>query len=190
MFIFLILLAAILVALLRGGNLMRFADLKIRWSILIIAGFLLQVLVFSEFWQTNEALRGFTPHAYLGSLLLLLIALAVNYRIPGILFLGLGFFSNAITIVLNGGFMPASQAALALAGLPHLAPGQTSNNSIGMSADTRLWFLSDIFAIPAGLPLPNVFSVGDVLIAIGAVYLIQKTMVEPSTSPNKKLAEQ
>jgi hypothetical protein len=33
---------------------------------------------------------------------------------------------------------------------------------------TRLWFLGDVFAIPAGWPLANVFSVGDVLILLGA----------------------
>ena len=180
MFIFLILLAAILVALLRGGSLMRFAELEIRWSGLFIAGFLLQVLVFADFWQTRDVLRQFTPLAYLASLALVLVALLVNRHIPGIVLLGLGFFSNALVIALNGGFMPASPSALTIAGLPPLAPGQTSNNSIGMSPDTRLWFLGDIFAIPRGLPFPNIFSIGDVLIAIGAVYLIQRVMVQPA----------
>lgn len=180
MFIFLILLAAILVALVRGGSLMRFAELEIRWSGVIIAGFLLQVLVFSDFWQTYDTLRQFTPLAYLASLALLLFALLLNRHIPGILLLGLGFLSNSIAIVANGGFMPASPSALALTGLPPLAPGQTSNNSIGMGAETRLWFLGDIFAIPRGLPFPNIFSIGDVLIVIGAVYLIQKVMVRSS----------
>ena len=180
MFIFLILLAAILVALLRGGSLMRFAELEIRWSGLFIAGFLLQVLVFSDFWQTRDILRQFTPLAYLASLALVLVALLVNRHIPGIVLLGLGFLSNSLAIASNGGFMPASPSALTIAGLPLLAPGQTSNNSIGMSPDTRLWFLGDIFAIPRGLPFPNIFSIGDVLIAIGAVYLIQRVMVPPS----------
>lgn len=180
MFIFLILLAAILIALLRGGSLMHFAELEIRWSGVIIAGFLLQVLVFSDFWQTHDTFRQLTPFAYLASLALLLIALLLNRHIPGIFLLGLGFLSNSIAIVANGGFMPASPSALALAGLPLLAPGQTSNNSIGMGAETRLWFLGDIFAIPRGLPFPNIFSIGDVLIAIGAVYLIQTVMVRPS----------
>jgi hypothetical protein len=180
MFIFLILIAAILLALLRGGNLLRMADLEIRWKILILGGFLLQVVVFSNFWQANDVLKNLAPPAYLLSLFLLMIALAKNYRVPGMIFLGLGFLSNSITIALNGGFMPASPFALEAAGMPPLAPGQTSNNSIGMGPNTVLWFLGDIFAIPRGMPLPNIFSIGDVLIAIGAVYLIQKVMV-PST---------
>lgn len=180
MFIFLILLAAILIALFRGGSLMRFAELEIRWSGVIIAGFLLQVLVFSDFWQTHNTLRPFTPLAYLASLALLLIALLLNRHIPGIVLLGLGFLSNSIAIAANGGFMPASPSALTIAGLPPLAPGQTSNNSIGMGADTQLWFLGDIFAIPRSLPFPNIFSIGDVLIAIGAVYLILKVMIPHS----------
>ena len=31
----------------------------------------------------------------------------------------------------------------------------------------RLGFLGDVFAIPAGFPLANVFSIGDVLIVLG-----------------------
>jgi hypothetical protein len=39
----------------------------------------------------------------------------------------------------------------------------------------RLWFLGDVFAIPASWPLANVFSVGDLLIAIGCVWTILAT---------------
>ena len=39
----------------------------------------------------------------------------------------------------------------------------------------RLWFLGDVFAIPASWPLANVFSVGDVLIALGAAWAILAT---------------
>jgi hypothetical protein len=38
--------------------------------------------------------------------------------------------------------------------------------------DPRLAFLGDVFAIPRGWPLANVFSVGDVLIAVGAVVAV------------------
>jgi hypothetical protein len=38
--------------------------------------------------------------------------------------------------------------------------------------DPRLAFLGDVFAIPRGWPLANVFSVGDVLIAVGVVVAV------------------
>ena len=38
--------------------------------------------------------------------------------------------------------------------------------------DPRLAFLGDVFYIPASWPLSNVFSVGDVLIALGVAWAI------------------
>jgi lipoprotein signal peptidase len=67
------------------------------------------------------------------------------------------------------------------AGLSVLLPGQVSSNSIGMGSSTVLFFLCDIFALPKGSIFSNIFSVGDVLIAVGAVILTQKALF---TSPN------
>jgi hypothetical protein len=97
--------------------------------------------------------------------------------------IALGFGLNFLVIARNGGYMPASAEARAFAGLTPLAPGQIDNNSIGMGADTHLPFLSDIFAIPSLLPFANVFSIGDVLIALGAGYLIQKAMPPHPPAP-------
>jgi hypothetical protein len=40
--------------------------------------------------------------------------------------------------------------------------------------------LTDVYAVPAGIPLANVFSVGDVLIGIGIVAVIALGMRRPS----------
>jgi hypothetical protein len=121
--------------------------------------------------------------------LLLLVALVYNYRLPGISVITLGFFFNFIAIALNGGYMPASPTAMEAAGRAVLLPGQISSNSIGMGPETILFFLSDVFAIPRGFIFPNVFSIGDIMIAIGAVILTQKGLVpsptQPSQSPQK-----
>ena len=179
MFIFVILIAAILVALLRGGKITHLADLNFQWRGLILVGFLIQIIIFNDFWQKNPTLQPFTSLAYIISLALLMLALAKNHTIPGMLILTLGFFFNALAITLNGGFMPASLDAWTTAGFSPLAPGELHNNSIGMSPGTLVPFLGDIFAIPKGFIFPNVFSIGDVIISIGAVILIQKTMVKP-----------
>lgn len=180
MFILLILGASLILALVRGGRLDQLALLQIRWRGVILAGFLVQVLVFSEFWQTQSELRATTPFAYSFSLGLLLAALAVNIRLPGLALITIGFCLNVLVIALNGGYMPSSESARALGGLSHLEPGQTTSNSVGSGPDTRLAFLGDIFAIPRGFLFPNVFSPGDVLIAVGAFYLIQRAMVRPA----------
>jgi hypothetical protein len=180
MFILLILGVSLILALVRGGRLDQLALLQIRWRGVILTGFLIQVLVFSEFWQAQSELRAMTPFAYILSLGLLLAALAANIRLPGLALITLGFCLNLLVIALNGGYMPSSESARALGGLSHLEPGQITSNSVANGPDTRLAFLGDIFAIPRGFLFPNVFSLGDVLIAVGAFYLIQRAMVRPA----------
>ena len=70
--------------------------------------------------------------------------------------------------------MPADANAMELAGLP---PGDHANSVV--LADPALRPLTDIFALPAWLPMANVFSIGDVLIAVGIVWTIAATMRRP-----------
>jgi hypothetical protein len=100
---------------------------------------------------------------YVASTAAVLVAVIRNLRVPGMVLVALGALSNLAAVVANGGVMPTTPTALAAAGL---APTDAFSNS-AVLADPRLAPLTDIFAIPAGLPLANVFSVGDVLIALG-----------------------
>jgi MFS family permease len=95
----------------------------------------------------------------------------LNRRIPGLWIVGIGAAMNFAVIAANGGMMPAAPHALAIAGLP-ADPGGFVNS--GAVADARLPFLGDIFAIPASWPLSNVFSPGDVCIAVGAAVTIHR----------------
>ena len=94
------------------------------------------------------------------------VFLAANWRVPGMLLTALGAALNLLAIAANGGVMPASPAAMARAGLADDPGFQNS----AVLADPRLAFLGDVFAIPASWPLSNVFSVGDVLIAVGLAW--------------------
>ncbi len=183
MFILVILAVSLMLALFRGGRLDELALLPLRWRGVILTGFLIQVLVFSDFWQAQGELRAVTHLAYLLSLSLLLAALLANFRVSGLPLITLGFCLNFIVIAWNGGFMPSAAGARAVAGLSPLEPGQVANNSIGMGPGTYLNFLGDVFAIPRWLIFPNVFSIGDVLIAFGAFYLIQRAMVRHAAQP-------
>jgi MFS family permease len=95
----------------------------------------------------------------------------LNRRIPGLWIVGLGATLNFVVIAANDGVMPAAPHALAVAGLP-ADPGTFVNS--GPVADARLPFLGDIFAIPASWPFSNVFSPGDVCIAIGAAITVHR----------------
>ncbi len=122
---------------------------------------------------------------YVASTAVVLVALLRNVAQPGLPIVALGAVSNFLAIVANGGYMPASAGALAALGKVH---GNEFSNS-AVVADPALAPLTDVFAMPAGLPFANVFSIGDVLIAIGIGVAIAVAMrawrppVHPGNSP-------
>jgi hypothetical protein len=83
-----------------------------------------------------------------------------------------GALSNLVAIAANGGLMPADPGALALAGFT--GPGEHTNSVV--LAEPAFRPLTDLYAVPAWLPLANVFSVGDVLIGIGVAVAIVAAM--------------
>jgi hypothetical protein len=90
-----------------------------------------------------------------------------NRHLPGVLVIAFGAALNLTAIVANGGTMPASAWAWRTAGFPMLQ-GRFANSNVVSNA--RLAWLGDVFAVPNGWPLRNVFSVGDVVIVIGVAY--------------------
>jgi len=73
--------------------------------------------------------------------------------------------------------VPIARLAAAQAALGKTAPTTYSNSAI--VAEPVLKPLTDIFALPTWLPFHNVFSVGDVLIAVGVVVVIVAAMRRP-----------
>lgn len=176
---------SMLVALVRGGSCRPLANVSLKYSWLILLGFLMQIVIFSRWWAERLMLSKLTPYAYILSMAALLVAVAYNQSVPGISLLGLGLFLNALTIITNGGQMPASLWALHTAGFVPEGTGTVawdSNNSKLMDESTRLRFLGDILAIPKTLPFANVFSIGDILISAGGVVFVQKIMTSPENT--------
>jgi hypothetical protein len=65
--------------------------------------------------------------------------------------------------------MPASADALRTAGRSAREAAFTNSEVV---AHARLAFLGDVLPLPAWMPFANVFSVGDVLIAVGLFVLV------------------
>ena len=93
-----------------------------------------------------------------------------NRRIPGIGVIALGGAANLVAIASNGGVMPASRAALRTAGISASTHGAFRNSAA--VAHPHVAWLGDVFAIPKGWPLANVFSLGDALLIVGMAVLV------------------
>ena len=181
----------LLAGVLSGGSLASLERLTLRFAWMVVVALLLQIVAFSP-------LGDWLPHAvviglHFASYALLLTCVAANIRRPPIICFGIGVLSNAITIVVNAGYMPASRAALRLAGLP--ISSTPHNNSELAGPGAHLTFLGDVFALPHGVPLANIFSVGDVLIAVGLAWLIAdgmkvtgETVATPGDDPSQSVA--
>lgn len=160
----------IVVGLLLRGSLARLGELRFRWAPLAIAGLLVQVVLFTE---TGDRLAGdLGPAIYVLSTAAVFVAVVRNIAMPGMAVVALGAALNLAAITANGGMMPADAGALRFAGFE--GPGAHTNSVI--LADPALQPLTDVLALPAWMPLANVFSVGDVLIALGVAIAIVATM--------------
>jgi hypothetical protein len=153
-----------------GGRLSRLADVRLRWAPLVLAAVALQVLVIN-------VLPDVLPGPAAGALHLVSYGAAgafliANRAVPGLWVAGTGGLCNLAAIAANGGVMPASRAAQRAAGIEPSQSGHFVNS--GAVDDARLAFLGDVFAIPKPLPLANVFSIGDVLLIVGAAVLLHR----------------
>ena len=116
---------------------------------------------------------------FISSQLLLLVFIWINLKIPGGWLMGLGLLLNFLVVVLNGGMMPLTpENAQQLQPAGNPIP-LTLGKRVGISkdillekADTRLWFLGDVFLLPSWLNYPLAFSPGDVLLGLGAFWLL------------------
>jgi hypothetical protein len=168
----------VLSALWSPTRIKRLALLELHHIWLVWLGFATQVSVFQ--WLAAYMSESVVKGIHVGTYVILVAFIALNRHIPGAWLIALGTACNVTAIVANGGLMPASRSAIETAG--KRVPEAAFQNS-GFLADPNLLFLGDIFAVPAGLPLANVFSVGDVLIVVGGTYLAHRWCSRPHELP-------
>lgn len=152
-------IAAVLSVPLTGRSLAPLAGLSLRRSWLIALALCTQVII--------TVVAGI-PNWLGESLHVVTFGLAAgfvwaNRRLPGMVLIAVGGGLNLLAIAANGGSMPASASAWRRAGLA-TDVDQFENSHVIRHA--RLPWLGDLFAVPKGWPLANVFSVGDVVIVI------------------------
>ncbi len=158
-----------------GGRLDNLLAVRLRWTLLIFASLGLRLgteaalsrdIALADHWRLPLLATAYG---------VLVVALWANRRLPGIGLALVGTALNATAILVNGGFMPVWDQALAAAGL---TPAEIASPiHFVISADPPREFLlqagplGDMIPIP--LPLvPNVLSVGDVLLAAGLAFFV------------------
>lgn len=176
-------LLALLVAMLRGGKVKNLEQAEIRGIPLIIVAFILRFIPynFGE-WLTNHRLLSAGPVLVLTAYSLLMVAMALNWRQAPFRLIAVGILLNLLVIAGNGGVMPVAETALHQAGLTPWVEALRQGNDAShvlLSGTTRFPWLADIFWLPPPYPRRQVFSAGDVLVAVGAFWLVQHILLKP-----------
>ncbi len=176
-------LGAVVVGLARGGSLRRLASLPLRngWAAIFAFGLQAYLIYFPE--PISGGLTSLRVGLLLFSYVLLLIVVWQNRELPGVPLMAAGFLANLFVMVANGGYMPITPEALDQVGHARRALAAQDGSRVLATKDivlprdkTVAWWLADIFVVPPPFPIPSVFSPGDLLIALGAFWLLQTYM--------------
>ena len=163
---------------LTGGHLGRLASIRVRGTWVPVVALAAQVIITSVAPDGHVALH---KAVHIATYVLIGVFLWCNRRLPGVKVISLGAFLNALVITVNGGQMAASRTAERLAGL-HLRSG--FDNSAPLAHPHLLWF-GDVIPWPG--PLPNVLSVGDILIYGGTLILLHRVCRRPAEDTDPRV---
>ncbi|MEL7591620.1 MAG: DUF5317 domain-containing protein [Anaerolineaceae bacterium] len=155
----------------------RVYDLKA--PALVLLAFLPQFLIF-YLPSTRSRIPETTASILFVSSLTILIAFSLlNIRKASFWPVISGFLLNVAVILLNGGWMPISpqtaQKIMPAGSVDLLKIGQRigySKDILLTREETRLWFLSDRLTLPQWVNYGVAFSVGDLLLFIGIIWLL------------------
>jgi hypothetical protein len=171
-------LVSLLIAWLRGASPLALGEVRLRWLLLPLIAFGIQLFAFGLFGGAGTA----APLWQLVSVGLLLAFVAANLRYRALLVFALGALLNLMVVVLNGGYMPARPDDVRAIGFPQVAERLEAEGHFQktgrLDESTRLPFLADVIRVP--LPGPDrLISAGDVLVAVGVFLFVQEALVRP-----------
>lgn len=171
---------SMIIAFLRKGKFRRFRKVPLRNIELFAIPFLLQ---FAIFFGGKRGVPVFVRYGnlfYLASFVLLLLALSLNWKVWEFRVAAIGVFLNVMVIAFNGGRMPVSERGVEKSMLSTYAVSSIRSGEnpqfVLMDEDTRLKPLADWLILPRPYPRPTVFSIGDLIITLAVVVLVQRVM--------------
>ena len=165
----------LILGLVAGGHLTNLAYVRLRRLGLLVIAVLLR---FGTEYLLNagvapiEALRLPLLTSSFG---LLLVALWANRGYPGLSLAFIGILSNAVVIVVNGGYMPIWETSLTLAGLTPAEVTSALHYVLPTALDANFLLhlgpLGDVIPIPLPI-IQNVASIGDLFLTLGLAFFL------------------
>jgi|ERR1041384_3865936 hypothetical protein len=174
-----VILAGIGIGLARGGSLKNLVTVKVRFMGLLYVAVALQLG--AQFVPESASIWAYAM--VVSSYAAVFVVAGANYRIPGMLVVALGALCNFTVILANQG-MPISETAARASG--HAPRSLLLRGKHYLDAGTaHLRFLGDNIALHFS---PSIISVGDIIIWIGIVVILQDLMQPASVAQQAKPA--
>jgi Family of unknown function (DUF5317) len=173
-------IAALAIGLIAGfaihGRIDNLARLRFRWAWLVVAVLLIRgVILLTPIRHINGV-----QYLYLAALTALVAWTVWQIQlVRGIWLIAAGTALNLVVVALNGARMPVA---------PDLAGALVHSGTLGqyavMTAQTNLGWLADWIALPGpiGRLVPEAYSPGDVVVAVGIAAVIALAMRSPAGS--------
>jgi MFS family permease len=165
----------LILGLLAGGSLLNLGALRLRRLGLLAIALALRIateLLLNAHVALADTLR--VP-LFATSFGLLLAALWVNRRFPGMSLAFVGILSNAIVILVNGGYMPIWEPALVAAGMTPADVTSAIHYVLPPPLDANFLIhlgpLADVIPIPFPF-VENVASIGDIFLTAGLAFFL------------------
>ncbi|WP_027365799.1 DUF5317 domain-containing protein [Desulfotruncus alcoholivorax] len=175
MFFLIILVLVALIVLLLGGKLKNLTYIRFKFAWLALLAITVKIVSIAGFFD-DYGLSYLIPVLRAASMILILAFIGFNINLRGMPLVLIGLLSNALVIWANGGKMPVSEnyARLAFSAkeITELAAGNNIDSFVLANSNTKLNFLGDVLPMPEWIPLTKLFSIGDILVAIGAAIFI------------------
>lgn len=179
-------LIAFLVGLCLRGTWRGWQAPTLTWWPFAAGALAVQLLLFSPPLNAQPWVIAAGPWIWVASMVAVVVVLVRNglrseRRSRPLLVAALGVGLNVVVVTANGGYMPQSPEARALAKprAAALETGAVLQNVRPMTADTRLPWLGDVIPQPSWLPFASVVSFGDVLLSAGLALWAYAAAKEP-----------
>jgi MFS family permease len=184
-------LLALIVGAIAGGGLPRLADLRLRWTVLLLAALGLRIAAGLS-RETGIGADIPVGWAYLAAYGLIFAWLWQNWRVPGLQIAAVGIGANMAAVLVNAGQMPIWSAAFFAAGFTEAEIANDPFHFI-LRAETVGRFVAQggLFGDVIPLPIPiirDVVSIGDVLLALGIFWAIVYSMTRADAPTRSALA--
>ena len=161
--------AGLVLGLVSGGKITNLAQVRFRWPWLILAAVAARAAVLLTPLNRVEGAQ----YVYVIAMAAIVAWTVVHFkRLPGVWLVTAGTLLNLLVILANGAHMPVA---------PEVAASLARHGTIGpytvMGAHTNLNLLGDWIVL---YPVPEVYSIGDVAIALGLAVVVFLAVRNPS----------